>query len=529
MFASVKSKVIISILGVSTIVFFAITYYLSLTLNSLAQKTTEQSLKMLSQSIFQTMTGSMMLGDPAVVQETFNHARNIEGIDSLNITKSKAVLEFYGNGEAFTQDPLIIDILENKITKVIEETKDGHHTLKMLKPMVAEKRCLSCHNNASEGYVLGVMDLVISLDKIDEEINSDKVKLSIYLAIGIICFIAIALLFFVREVFKPLLNLKNRTSELVDGDKDLTKRLQYIANNEFGDTAQEINSFIQMIQSTINQVKNLGDQNSNIAKEIELASHVIAGSTKHERVIVERATDKSQTIKSLLEGAAITAQDTEDMVSNAAKELLTAGDSLHILKTEVDDFVETQNQLSHELEALKSDADAVKGVLNVIKDIADQTNLLALNAAIEAARAGEHGRGFAVVADEVRKLADRTQKSLAEIDASVSIIVQSINDVGDKMHQNTEKIQNLTNIAQDVEAKISLTSATMGTSSEIATKSREDNIQMAKELQVIIDDISDIDALSTANGSSARTIADDLTKLVEIADSLKETIDEFQS
>ena len=100
MFRSVKSKVIVSIIGVSILGLIGISSYLSYTLNSLSQKTTEQSLSMLSQSIFQTMTGSMMMGDPAVVESAFKAAKSIDGIESLEITKSKAVLEVYEIGRA---------------------------------------------------------------------------------------------------------------------------------------------------------------------------------------------------------------------------------------------------------------------------------------------------------------------------------------------------------------------------------------------------------------------------------------------
>ncbi len=105
--------------------------------------------------------------------------------------------------------------------------------------------------------------------------------------------------------------------------------------------------------------------------------------------------------------------------------------------------VSTEVELAIKIQQLSSDTEQVKDVLQVIGDIADQTNLLALNAAIEAARAGDHGRGFAVVADEVRQLAERTQKSLVEINSTISVIVQSIMDSSEQMTLNSKKVEKL--------------------------------------------------------------------------------------
>ena len=529
MFKSVKSKVIVSVLSMSIVGMIGMIYYLSSTLHSLSNDNTRKSLAMLSESIFQTMTGSMMMGDSIVVQDAFKAARSIDGIESLNISQSKAVMAVYAPEAKFTTDALIIDVLTNKTTKVIEKDKNNHHTIRMIKPMIADEKCLSCHYNSKSGDILGAMDLVISLDANDADIAKTNLTLTISLLIIGLLFAIVSSIFFVKEIFTPLNKLKTRISELINGDKDLTKRLKYSEGNEFGETANEVNKFIGMIQETINSIKHLSEQNNGIAGEIELSSRIISKGTREEQDIVAQTTLKSEAVKEIITHTIGTSEETQQRVQKASNELDKARESLSTLSSEVVSFVEIENELSSELSGLKNNADSVKDVLGIIKDIAEQTNLLALNAAIEAARAGEHGRGFAVVADEVRKLAERTQKSLTEIDMSVSTIVQSINDVSDKMHQNAQNIESLTHISNDVEEKIDATSNSIKASNEVANESKQESIKMSEDIQDIIKDISNIEALSTANGISVVHIEEELKRLVQIASSLQETINEFNS
>ena len=133
-------------------------------------------------------------------------------------------------------------------------------------------------------------------------------------------------------------------------------------------------------------------------------------------------------------------KELESAVKELSQSSNTQASSLEQTATAVEEITSSMQNVSGRTNEVISQSEDIKNVIGIIRDIADQTNLLALNAAIEAARAGEHGRGFAVVADEVRKLAERTQKSLGEIEANTNILVQSINDMAESIKEQAAGI-----------------------------------------------------------------------------------------
>jgi len=303
---------------------------------------------------------------------------------------------------------------------------------------------------------------------IDLSVDSLITQLLIMLAIDIIVLLFLILVIN-TQIKKPLLNLIEVTKDLVSGNGDLTKRLPIKDKDELGEVSFHINNFIEMIQNLIVKIKSSAHQNEQYSHSILDKSTQLQTLADEQLHAVNESNKLTQEAKNDLDISEELANKTSQDVHKSYNVLITLEEIIHTVIGMINEDSEIENELAGRVQSLVTQTNEIKNILNIIKDIADQTNLLALNAAIEAARAGEHGRGFAVVADEVRKLAEKTQSSINDIDATIMVVVQNVQEISQEMNDNSKELQHLTNktdemlaiLAESKEASLSTKEASI--------------------------------------------------------------------
>ncbi len=380
-------------------------------------------------------------------------------------------------------------------------------------------------------WVIGVGayddDFKDSKDTVESSINDISVIGSIagfFLIIGAI----ILSLLVSGRITSSLTLIVDRMKDLASGEADLTRHLDIKSSDEVGELGGRIDAFIGNIKALIVNVKGSSEIVSSSAVQIsstteEFAATISEQNTQSQNVAfsVKELTTTSDEIASSVEETKNSAEESSRMTQEGSEAIKSSIDTLNTIQ-------EQTGNLSATISKLGLSTDKIGNIIVVINEIADQTNLLALNAAIEAARAGEAGRGFAVVADEVRKLAERTSKATKEIEVIISDLQRESVAAELAMNETTSEVEQGTKASQE---SLELLAKIVGSSDNIVESATVVAAAIAEE-NAVIDEVN-TNIQSIANGaeesaSAVQNIAETAELLSQNAEELKDLVDRFK-
>ncbi len=360
------------------------------------------------------------------------------------------------------------------------------------------------------------------------EVNATTTRLGIILSLALLILVTLCAWAVTRSIMANVRGVIDSLQGIAKGDGDLTRRVNVKSNDEIGAMIRLFNGFLDKLQGTIRQIIEAASPIGDCSKELYRLTQGSEDNAKSQQHHTDSISRDIHTMTSSIHEVAQRSRQASDEAGSASRQAIAARTNIGNLSTSISDLGNSVMSAITAMQQLEEETQEVGSVLTVIRSIAEQTNLLALNAAIEAARAGEQGRGFAVVADEVRNLAQKTAASTAEIQQIIQRLQNSANTVLTVMTANGDKsresIQHSIEATQLLQAIAQTVSQIDELNSGIARHTQE-QIGLSESIQKETEVLQQ-DAQATANGAEATARLGE--QLVGTGDHLRQATAQFR-
>jgi len=489
--------------------------------------------EMLARTYFDNVNALMLTGTMANRHITREKILANEDVTTAKIIRTAAVSSVYGKGEAeeAAADEVDRQGLSSKSPLIIRKEDSAGRQVSVVIPMLALKNyrgtnCLTCHV-VDEGTVLGTVRIDYSLKNLDRSVMDNFWSLSIVNIIVLMVGLIVIAWYLGYAVLNPLLTMRDNVSR-VAAEQDLTRQIEIKSCDEIGQLAEAFNKMMQHFSGSLQKVNQAVIQMGHSSGSIFQLANKTADATAEQSADTESVAHSISELEQSAEAVAATAQEVAQASRQADAHAQQGTDVTQKAIEGIHELVSEIEQASTVIQSLDQQTEGIGAVLDVIKSIAEQTNLLALNAAIEAARAGEQGRGFAVVADEVRTLATRSQESTQQIERIIEQLqsgarqaVQVMDEAREEAQQRQQEVELADNTLKAIASHVSGIHAmneTMNQSVSVQTG-------ITKSIQA---SILHIKQLAESTAQDAGNTSHSSQQLVELAQKLDELISQFK-
>ncbi|GAA8669746.1 methyl-accepting chemotaxis protein TlpB [Helicobacter pylori] len=365
---------------------------------------------------------------------------------------------------------------------------------------------------------------------VNKVFNENTTKLFLWILTATIALVVLTLIYAKLRIVKRIDELVLKINAFSHGDKDLRAKIDVgDRNDEISQVGRGINLFVENARLIMEEIKGISTLNKTSMDQLVQITQETQKSMKDSSTTLNSVKNKATDIASMMNISIEQSQGLRKRLIETQGLVKESKDAIGDLFSQITESAHTEEELSSQVEQLSRNADDVKSILDIINDIADQTNLLALNAAIEAARAGEHGRGFAVVADEVRNLAGRTQKSLAEINSTIMVIVQEINAVSSQMNLNSQKMERLSDMSKSVQETYEKMSSNLSSVVLDSNQSMDDYAKSGHQIEAMVSDFVEVEKVASKTLADSSDVLNIATHVSETTINLDKQVNLFKT
>ncbi len=365
---------------------------------------------------------------------------------------------------------------------------------------------------------------------VNKVFDENTTKLFLWILTATIALVVLTLIYAKLRIVKRIDELVLKINAFSRGDKDLRIKIDVgDRNDEISQVGHGVNLFVENARLIMEEIKGISTLNKTSMDKLVQITQETQKSMKDSSTTLNSVKNKATDIAGMMNASIEQSQGLRKRLIETQGLVKESKDAIGDLFSQITESAHTEEELSSKVEQLSRNADDVKSILDIINDIADQTNLLALNAAIEAARAGEHGRGFAVVADEVRNLAGRTQKSLAEINSTIMVIVQEINAVSSQMNLNSQKMERLSDMSKSVQETYEKMSSNLSSVVLDSNQSMDDYAKSGHQIEAMVSDFVEVEKVASKTLADSSDILNIATHVSETTMNLDKQVNLFKT